>query len=126
MKCIIDDDVVLSRPLEGPLAGQIHAFAQWARDQGYALASRYRRVLLAAGCSRWLGRHAVRLRRVSSAHPARYLRSRGRRVQVHNGDAAALRQLIDFLRRRTSAPGLAGAITRFSCSPSRRVCASPR
>jgi integrase/recombinase XerD len=104
MKYIINDDVVLSRPLEGPLAGQIDAFAKWARDQGYALASRYRRVLLAAGFSRWLGRQAVRQRRVSSEHPARYLRSRGRRVQVHNGDAAALRQLIDFLRRHGVIP----------------------
>lgn len=104
MKYIINDDVVLSRPLEGPLAGQIAAFAEWARDQGYALESRYRRVLLAAGFSRWLGRQAVRLRRVSSEHPARYLRSRARRVQVHNGDAAALRQLIDFLRRHGVIP----------------------
>ena len=99
MKYIINDDVVLSRPLEGPLAAQIDAFAKWARDQGYARQSRYRRVLLAAGFSRWLGRQAVTLRRVSSEHPARYLRSRARRVQVHNGDAAALRHLIDFLRR---------------------------
>jgi len=59
MKYIINDDVVLSRPLEGPLAGQIAVFAKWARDQGYALESRYRRVLLAAGFSRWLGRQAV-------------------------------------------------------------------
>ena len=98
MKYIINDDVVLSRPLEGPLAAQIAALAKWARDQGYALDSRYRRVLLAAGFSRWLGQQAVRLRGPSSEPPARYLRSRARRVQVHNGDAAALRQLIDFLR----------------------------
>ena len=91
MKYVINDDVVLSRPLEGPLAAHIAAFAKWARDQGYAPQSRYRRVLLAAGLSRWLGRQAVRLRHVSSKHPARYLRSRARRVQVHRGDAAALR-----------------------------------
>ena len=54
--------------------------------------------------SRWLGRQAVRLRRVSSEHPAQYLRSRARRVQVHKGDAAALRQLIDFLRRHGVIP----------------------
>jgi hypothetical protein len=30
MKCIINDDVVLSRPLEGPLSAHIAAFAQWA------------------------------------------------------------------------------------------------
>ncbi len=104
MKYIIDDDVALSRPLEGPLSGQIAAFAKWARDQGYAVESRYRRVLLAAGFSRWLGKQAVRLRRVSSEDPARYLRSRARRVQRCNGDATALRQLIDFLRRHGVIP----------------------
>ena len=104
MKYIINDDVVLSRPLEGPLAGQIAAFAKWAREQGYARQSRYRRVLLAAGFSRWLGQQAVRLRQISSEHPARYLRSRARRVQVHRGDAAALRQLIEFLRRQRVIP----------------------
>ena len=72
MKHIIDDQVVLSRPLEGPLATHIAAFARWAREEGYALQSRYRRVLLAACFSRWLGQQAVRLRRVSVEHPARY------------------------------------------------------
>jgi site-specific recombinase XerD len=99
VKHIIDDQVVLSRPLEGPLATQIAAFATYAREEGYALQSRYRRVLLAAGFSRWLGQQAVRLQRVSSEHPKRYLRSRARRVQVHKGDAAALRQFLGFLRR---------------------------
>ncbi len=98
MKCIIDDEVVLSRPPEGPLAAQITAFVKWASEQGYARRSRYRQVLLAACFSRWLGQQAVRLPRVSSEHLARYLRSRARRVQVHRGDAAALRQFMDFLR----------------------------
>jgi integrase len=85
--------------LEGPLATQIAAFARYAREEGYALQSRYRQVLLAAGFSRWLGHQAVRPRRVSSEHPKRYLRFRARRVQMHNGDAAALRQFLGFLRR---------------------------
>ena len=104
MKHIVDGQVVLSRPPEGPLATQIATFAKWAREQGYALQSRYRRVLLASGFSRWLGEQAVRLRLVSSEHPARYLRSRARRVQVHKGDAAALRQFLDFLRRHGVIP----------------------
>ena len=104
MKHIIDDQVVLSRPLEGPLATQIAAFASWAREEGYALQSRYRRVLLAAGFSRWLGQQAVRLRHVSAEHPARYLRSRARQMQVHNGDAAALRQFVGYLRRHGVIP----------------------
>jgi integrase/recombinase XerD len=104
VKHIIDDQVVLSRPLEGPLATQIAAFARWTREEGYALHSRYRRVLLAAGFSRWLGQQAVRLGHVSAEHPKRYLRSRARRVQVHNGDAAALRQFVGFLRRHGVIP----------------------
>jgi hypothetical protein len=51
MKCIIDGDVALARPLEGPLSAQVGAFAQWGRHQGYALASRHRQVLLAAAFS---------------------------------------------------------------------------
>ena len=104
MKQIIDDQIVVSRPLEGPLRTQIGAFARYAREEGYARQSRYRQVLLAAGFSRWLGQQAVRLRRVSSEHPKRYLRSRARRVQVHKGDAAALRQFLGFLRRHDVIP----------------------
>jgi integrase/recombinase XerD len=104
VKYIMNGDVVLSRPPEGPLAAQIGAFATWASEQGYAWYSRYRQVLLAACFSRWLGQQAIGLRRVSSEHPARYLRWRARRVQVHRGDAAALTHLIDFLRRQRVIP----------------------
>jgi len=48
MKCIVSEDVVLSRPLEGSLSAHIVGFAKWARDEGYALYSRQRQVLLAA------------------------------------------------------------------------------
>jgi site-specific recombinase XerD len=105
MKYIINDNqVVLSRPLEGPLAVHIASFAQWASEQGYALGSVHRRVRLAACFSRWLGEKAVRLRSVSSAHPAQYLRYRARRVRLSQGDAAALKQLLDFLRHQQIVP----------------------
>jgi hypothetical protein len=104
MKYVINGDVVLSRPPEGPLAAQIGAFATWASEQGYARYSRYRQVLLAACFSRWLGQQAVSVRRVSSEQPARYLRSRARRVRRHKGDAAALTQFMDFLRRQRVVP----------------------
>jgi integrase/recombinase XerD len=98
MKCIVNDDVILSRPLEGPLSAYIAGFAKWARDEGYALYSRHRRVLLAACFSRWLGQQTVGVNRISSEHLARYLRSRTRHMQIHRGDAAALNQFIGFLR----------------------------
>ena len=104
MKCIVNGDVVLSQPLEGPLSVHIAAFTAWARQQGYALRSRYRQVLLAACFSRWLRQQAVSVRRVCTKHPTQYLRSRAQRVQIHTGDAAALRQFLEFLRREGVIP----------------------
>jgi integrase/recombinase XerD len=104
MKRIINEGVVLSRPLEGPLAAQITAFAKWASEQGYARYSRYRKVLLAACFSRWIGQQGVSLRRLSSEHPPRYLRSRARRVQIYQEDATALKQFMSFLRGRGVIP----------------------
>jgi integrase/recombinase XerD len=97
MKCIIVEKVVLSRPLEGPLAAQIPGFAKWIAEQGYRRYSLHRQVLLASRFSRWLGQQAVGLRGVSE-HLARYLRSHARPAQVRQGDTAALRRLVDFLR----------------------------
>jgi integrase/recombinase XerD len=70
VKCIINNQVVLSRPLEGPLAVHIGSFAEWASEQGYALCSLRRQVLIAACFSRWLGQNGVRLRNVSTEHAA--------------------------------------------------------
>jgi hypothetical protein len=33
MKCMVSDDVVLSRRLEGPLSAHIAGFAKWVRDE---------------------------------------------------------------------------------------------
>jgi hypothetical protein len=44
MKCIINNQVVLSRAPEGPLAAQIGSFAESVNKQGYRLASIHRRV----------------------------------------------------------------------------------
>lgn len=100
MKYVVDGDIVLSQPPNGPLAVLIEAFAQWTRERGYARCSRYRKVLLAAGFSQWLGKQTIRLGGISSEHTFRYLRSRARRVLRRKGDAAALRQFLDFLCRR--------------------------
>ena len=37
MKCIVNDDVVLSRPLEGPLSAHIPAFVHWISPFGAAV-----------------------------------------------------------------------------------------
>jgi site-specific recombinase XerD len=104
MKYVVDDQVVLSRPLEGPLSANVAGFAKWARDEGYAPPSRWQKVFLAAGFSRWLGQQAVSVRRISSEHVARYRRSHVGRMQIRRGDAASLRQFIDLLRRQGVVP----------------------
>jgi len=101
---MVNDDVVLSRPLEGPLSTYIPGFAQWTREEGYTFSSRRRKVYLAACFSRWLGQQAASVRHVSSEHAARYRRSRARPVQIRRGDAATLRQLLDFLHRQGVLP----------------------
>ena len=100
MKCVINNEVVLSRAPEGPLAAHIGAFAKSRSEQGYALDSIHRQVLLAACFSHWLKQKGVALRHISSDHPSRYLRCRARQVRPCPGDAAALRHLIEFLRRK--------------------------
>lgn len=99
MKCTIIDQVALRRAPDGPLATHIGAFAQSRSAQGYARDSIHRQVLLAAGFSRWLKRQRVALRQVRSEHCSPYLRDRARRFRPCLGDAAALRHLMDFLRR---------------------------
>jgi site-specific recombinase XerD len=97
MKYIVNNQVVLSRPPEGPLAAQIGSFAKSVSEQGYSLVSIHRQVLLAACFSRWLKDKGVGLRSICSDHATRYLRYRARHVRPGRGDAAALKHLIGFL-----------------------------
>ena len=99
MKFVIDDQVVLLRPPDGPLAPHLSSFAGFMREQGYATNSVRRQVMLAAAFSRWLAQRAVGVRTVTSDHAGRYLRYRVRHVRPGLGDAAALRYLLGFLRR---------------------------
>jgi site-specific recombinase XerD len=100
MKYIVDGDIALSQAPDGPLAALIEAFAEWGRERGYRRYSRYRKVLLAAGFSRWLRNQTIRLRDISSEHTIRYLRSRARRLPRPKCDTAALREVLEFLRGR--------------------------
>jgi integrase/recombinase XerD len=98
MNSIINNQIILSRAPEGPLATHIGPFAGSLREQGYSLGSIHRQVLLAACFSRWLKQQGVAKRSLTSDHPPRYLRNRARQVRSCRGDAAALRHLLDFLR----------------------------
>jgi integrase/recombinase XerD len=104
MKCIINNQVVLSRPPEGPLVALSGWFAKSVSEQGYSLGSVHRRVLRAACFRRWLKQKGVGLRSMCSDHAVRYLRYRARNARPCRGDAAALRQLIGFLRRQGVIP----------------------
>ena len=104
MKTIINGQVTLSRPLEGPLAPHIASFAQWMSEQGYSFYSLHRQVLLASEFSLWLERKGFTVQDVSSTHPGQYLRHRARKVHIGRGDAPALRHLMAFLRRAEAIP----------------------
>ncbi|MFZ0788802.1 MAG: tyrosine-type recombinase/integrase, partial [Chromatiaceae bacterium] len=104
MKTIVNDQVTLSRPLEGPLAPYIASFAQWMSEQGYSSYSLQRQVRLASDFSRWLEQNGVTLRDLSSLHPEQYLSYRARKVRIGRGDAPALRYLMAFLRRAEAIP----------------------
>ena len=97
MKCVINKQVVLSRPPEGPLAAHMVLFAKSVSEQGYSLGSLGKHVRIAACFSRWLKQKGIGVRSICSDHPVRYLRYRARHVQLWPGDAAALAHLIDFL-----------------------------
>jgi len=104
VKCIINDHVVLARAPDGPFAAHIGAFAESRSALGYVRGSIHRQVLLAAGFSHWLKQKGVALRQVSPDHPSQYLRCRARRVRPCPGDAAALRHIMEFLRREGVIP----------------------
>jgi integrase/recombinase XerD len=73
MKCIVNNQVVLSRGPEGPLAAQVGSFAESVSKQGYSLWSIHRQVLLAACFSRLLQTGATG---TSPAEPKRWELSR--------------------------------------------------
>ena len=92
MKCIIDNQVVLSRAPEGPLASYIGSFARSLSEQGYALDSIQRQI----GAWKKLFRPPRRLVWLFAGREPRGLcQSRGRRnYDHHNG--AFQKKLYDF------------------------------
>jgi len=104
MRCIINNQLVLRRAPEGPLAAHIVSFAESVRKRGYAVHSTHRMVLLAACFSRWLKQRRVALRSITASQAAQYLRYRCRRVKLSSSDVAALRYLLDYLRSEGAIP----------------------
>jgi site-specific recombinase XerD len=104
VKFAINDQIVLSQTLEGPLAPYINSFAASVGQQGYVRTSVHRKVMLAACFSRWLKDRGIGLKEITSVHPTQYLHSRARRLQRHKGDAAALRHVMEFLHNIGAVP----------------------
>ncbi len=104
MKCVINNHLVLSEVPEGHLAAYLDPFSESLSQQGYSEHYIHRQVLLAACFSKWLKQTGVLPHRITSEHPARYLRFRHRRRQPNQGDLAALAHFIEFLRRERVIP----------------------
>ena len=97
MKYAINDQLLLMRPPEGPLADCIRPFAHWVSEQGYTRQPQRQRIRLAVGFSQWLGREGLSPPNIDSLHCAQYLRFRAHHYKFHRGDAIALSQFRDFL-----------------------------
>ena len=104
MNFVVNNQVVLSRVPEGPIAAYIGSFLDSLNAMGYTAYSVHRFVLLAVCFSKWLKQRRVRLRSITSEHAEQYLQCRYLRLQRARSDAAALGHLIDFLRREGAIP----------------------
>ena len=100
MKFVINDNLVLSRPPEGPVASYIVSFAEWLINRGYGIVSLRNQVLMAVGFSKWLGQKGIELKSIGAEHTERYLLDREHYRRPKLGDGAALRHLVDFLRSK--------------------------
>jgi len=104
MKCVITDQIILSRAPEGPLSVYVGPFAEFLSAQGYALRSIHRQVHLAACFSQWLQRKGMALPHMTADHAKQYLQDRARQVKPHPGDAAALQHVMGFLHHAGVVP----------------------
>jgi integrase/recombinase XerD len=98
MRYAVSNQIVLSRPPEGPIASHIASFASALSKQGFCLRWLRYQVRLVVTFSRWLKQRHIELRSVCDDHVIRYLRYRSRHLQPRLGAAPALKRLLDFLR----------------------------
>lgn len=98
MRYVVNSQVVLLRPPEGPLASHIAAFATSMSTQGYCLYLVKRQAHLAACFSQWLMQRRIVARQVRVEHVAQYLKYRVQHSRMHAGDDASLKHFICFLR----------------------------
>ena len=114
MNYILNNQIVLSRAPDGPIAVHLDSFSNSLNSRGYAPQYIHHQVRLAACFSLWLKQTRVRLQSITADHPKLYLRYRYRHQWPWQGDAAALRNLIDFLRREKVIPAEKVAVRRLT------------
>ena len=108
----------LAREPEGPLACYLDSFAESLNAAGFKPLLISRQIRIAADFSAWLESQAIHAESVSDDYVRQFLGSLTHRLAVRQGGAAALRRLVDFLRRRgicsaPKDPGKATAIQRI-------------
>ena len=72
MKHVIDNQFVLSRAPEGPLAAWLDGFPRFSSAKGYAVGTIQRRLVSAARFSGWLQQERIEPSNLTVDHPARY------------------------------------------------------
>ena len=98
MRHVIDNQFVLARAPEGPLAAWLDGFARFLSAKGYAASTIRQRVQRAVSFSYWLKQEQTELSDLTSDHPALYLQDRALQVTTRRNFLAGLRQLLEFLR----------------------------
>ena len=98
MKYFINESIGLSTAPEGPLISQLDGFAGFLTAKGYSWSTIHRKVLRAACFGQWLKQREIGLCGLTSDHPDRYLSDRARCLRPSDGDVAALRHLMGYLR----------------------------
>jgi site-specific recombinase XerD len=85
---------------EGPLGKYLDSFAQQLHDQRYNYAVAGLQIRTVGGFGRWIKLNRISVGEISSKHAEKYLRYRWRKLKRTGCDVAALRNFIDFLRRK--------------------------
>lgn len=83
MKYVVNDQVVLMQPPEGPLAAYIRPFSSWVSERGYRSDSLLQRIRIAVDLSRWLGERALWPPNIQAQHCTQFVRCRARHKRTH-------------------------------------------
>ena len=100
----VNNQIILSLVPQGPIAAYLDSFSNSLAEQGYQPHYIHQQVWLAACFSQWLKQTRVKLHGITLAHAKLYLRYRYRHLRPRDGDVAALRSLVDFLRLKGAIP----------------------